>query len=373
MNRRVVLGALALIACRRLPGPLPDEPAPAPRVDAAVDAIPIDAIPPDAPPPIPPRWLRGSTHVHAAPSGDSATDPVAVMAWYRAHRYDFIVLTDHNRITVPVAPDPGGRAVATPADGPLVIGGVELTYNPPACAEPAPPPGGKCRIHVNGVGVTGRRDGKIEWADRAAIARRGMYQAALREIDALGGIAQLNHPQWHWGMTPELLVALAGDGVVLVEIANAAFAQWNDGDATHASVEQQWDQALQRGARLWAIASDDAHSYDPPGKYPAGGAWVMVDAPLDADAIVDALAHGRFYATTGVALTWATLIGDELVVELAPDETRPSTITFIIDGVIVLTSTHRAARVRLPPAGSYVRAVVTRDDGARAWIQPARR
>jgi hypothetical protein len=60
-----------------------------------------------------------------------------------------------------------------------VIAGSELTYNPGACAEPAPPPGGKCRVHVNALGVTARPAGKLEWADRAATTRRAMYAAAL--------------------------------------------------------------------------------------------------------------------------------------------------------------------------------------------------
>ena len=360
---RAIAIALVLAACRGAAPPA--VPAPAPPVDAAPA---IDAPPP---PPSPPRWLRGSTHVHAAPSGDSTTAPDEVMAWYRAHGYDFIVLTDHNRVTIPGA-DPGGRTAAAPDGGPLVIAGTELTYNPGACTEPDPPPGGKCRIHVNAIGVTGRPTGKIEWADRAARDRRAMYGAALRETVALGGIAQINHPNWHWGMTPELLTALAADGAVLGEISNAAFARWNDGDAEHPSVAAHWDQALLAGARLWGVASDDAHSYDSPGKYPAGGAWVMVDAALDADAIVDALAAGRFYASTGVALTWAGTIGDELVVDLAPDETGDHTIEFIVDGQLAATTHERAARHPVPPTG-YVRAVVTRGDGARAWVQPARR
>lgn len=358
--------AAALVACRGHHHP--SSPAPEPP-DAGVDAAPVDAPPP---PRTPPHWLKGSTHVHAAPSGDSSTDPAAVMAWYRAHGYDFIVLTDHNRVTVPGA-DPGGRAAATPDGGPLVIAGTELTYNPGACSEPDPPPGGKCRIHVNALGVTGRPTERLEWADRAARARRPMYQAALRATAELGGIAQLNHPQWHWGMTPELLAALAGDGAVLVEIYNSAFASWMDGDATHPSAERVWDEALQRGARLWGVASDDAHSYEPPGKYPAGGAWVMVDAAPEAAAIVDALAGGRFYASTGVVLAEAGPIDGDLVVELAPDEHGPHTIEIIVDGRVVQTSHEAAVKVAIPPTG-YVRAVVTREaDHARAWVQPARR
>ncbi len=356
--------ALALLALAACAGPArdPDSVRRPPPVDAGPDAA-IDAAPP------PPRWLRGSTHVHAAPSGDSATAPAEVAAWYVAHGYDFIVLTDHNRVTIPGA-DPGGRVAA---DGALlVIAGSELTYNPAACAEPAPPPDGKCRIHVNVLGATGRPAGKLEWADRAATARRDMYRAAIARAQALGGVPQLNHPQWHWGMTAALLTALAGDGVALVEIANSQFARWNAGDAEHPSMVALWDAALATGATLWGVASDDAHAYDGVGKYPAGGAWVMVDAPRDADAIIAALAAGRFYATTGVTLARAGAAGDALEVEIDGDPAG-HTIEFVIDGRVVATSHDATARHPIPPAPSYVRAAVTRADGAMAWVQPARR
>lgn len=373
--------ALAVLglACRR-PPPTATSPAAtggdgdrvdaAPPPDAAVDAGL------DAPPPTPPTWLRGSTHVHARPSGDAIAPPEAVMAWYRAHGYDFIVLTDHNRVTViePQFAPAGGRTAAAPADGPLVLTGVELTYNPGACTEPAPPPDGKCRIHVNGLGMTARPEGRIEWADRTHRDRLSSYRAGLRYVQAGGGLVQLNHPQWHWGMSPELLTTLAADGAALVEIANVAFTRWNGGDHDHASVEHLWDHALRAGASLWAVASDDAHSYDDPaGRYPAGGGWVEVDAPRDADAIIAALAAGRFYASTGVALTWAGRVGDELWIEAAADEPGPLTIEVLVDGEVMTTSHERRVVYPLPAAPSYARARVTRADGARAWVQPARR
>lgn len=342
----------------------------APPVDAGADAAPAPPVP--APLPDPPRWLRGSTHVHAAPSGDSSTDPVRVIAWYRDHGYDFFVLTDHNRVTTVAPAGPGRLATVDDPAAPLVLAGVELTYNPGACEEPSPPPDGKCRIHVNALGVTGRPTGKLEWADRAARARRPMYGAALRTAGELGGLAQLNHPNWHWGMTATLLAALAGDGAALFELANPQFASWNAGDDLHLGLEAQWDAALTAGARIWAVAADDAHSYDGRGRYPAGGAWVMVDAPRDADAIVAALAAGRFYASTGVALRRAGVVGDELVVELA-DPADGHVIDVIVDGSIVASEAGPLVRVPIPPPPSYVRATVRRADGARAWVQPARR
>src|SRR5262249_41660084 len=96
--KRAVLVALA--ACGVKEGPRTAPPAPEP-ADAAValDArAPDAAAPPDASPTI--GWLRGSTHVHALPSGDSETPVADVVRWYEDHGYDFIVLTDHNKVTL---------------------------------------------------------------------------------------------------------------------------------------------------------------------------------------------------------------------------------------------------------------------------------
>jgi hypothetical protein len=333
-------------------------------------------------------WLRGNTHVHAAPSGDSRTPIPEVLEWYASRGYDWIALTDHNRVSEvdPTASTAGQPAVRAPAQGLIVLSGIELTYNPAKCE---PPGDGTCRIHVNLLGPTARPEGKVSWGlgEKLPDARLPKYQSALEQQKRLGGLAQLNHPQWHWGMTAELLTELARRGMRLVEIANAQFTRWDDGDQDHPSTEALWDAALGAGVTLWGTASDDAHDYDGGGKYPAGGGWVVVKARRDPQAILDALAAGRFYASNGVALDRAGVEAGSLVVEVSAGE-RPGdaaagdtaagytaagyTIEFIENGARVEAVRARTAR-RPVPAQGYLRAVVRRDDGKRAWVQPVRR
>ncbi len=318
-------------------------------------------------------WLRGSTHVHAKPSGDSSEPIPDVIAWYEAHGYDFIVLTDHNKVSevAPGSDTAGQPFVRDPDNGLIVLAGTELTHNPSGCV-PAGDKSKKCRIHVNAIGVTARPVGKIDWANRKTHDRIEKYQAALDEVAKLGApLAQLNHPQWFWGMTPGVLIELAHRGVKLVEIANAQFPKWNAGDKDHPSMEQLWDDALVTGATLWGIASDDAHDYHGHGPWPPGGGWIVVHARRDPRAILDAIAAGHFYASSGVKLVHAEPDGNELVVEVAPGEPGTYAIAWIENGKLVDTVTGTSARRAIPATG-YVRAVVTRDDGARAWVQPAR-
>ena len=356
-------------------GPADAEVASVPALDAPGSADAAVATVPSAAPEV---WLRGSTHVHARPSGDSSEPIADVIRWYEAHGYDFIVLTDHNKVSE-VAPgsDTSGKPyVRNPDEGLIVVAGSELTHNPTGCV-PAGDRSKKCRIHVNAIGVTGRPTGKIDWTPpaRKTHDRVAKYQAALDAATQLGAaLTQVNHPQWFWGMTPAVLTELARRGVKLVEIANAQFPSWNAGDKDHLSMEQTWDAALVAGATtLWGVASDDAHDYHGHGKWPPGGGWIAVHARRDPRAILDAIGAGHFYASSGVSLAHAEVdaaTGD-LVVEVAAAETATFTITWIEDGKQIETVHARSARRPVPRTG-YVRAVVTRDDGARAWVQPAR-
>jgi hypothetical protein len=319
------------------------------------------------------RWLKGSTHVHALPSGDSVTEIVDVMTWYDREGYDFIVLTDHNRVSeLDGGATAGQRAIAT---APLiVISGVELTYNPDVC-EPPPEPQHetKCKIHANLLGPTARPEGKQSWAIKDDPSRLASYAKAIELAKEWGApLVQINHPRWFWAVDGALLTELGRRGATLVEINNKQFDTWNAGDATHASAEAIWDTALIAGVTMWGVASDDAHDYDTPGQYPAGGSYVVVWADPDAQSILDALGAGRFYASTGVTLTAARRDGADLLVEVADASPGEHTIRFVGDGQVLAEVPGRSARHPLD-AASYVRAVVIRDDGAKAWVQPARR
>ena len=379
------LALVALAACSsppdaKLPVASPIPIVEAPPLDAAIDAPTVIDAPviatvdaPPLPPPVtgPEVWLRGTTHVHAKPSGDSAMPIPGVIDWYEQHGYDFIVLTDHNRASeVGEASTAGSVAARFPEKGLIVIAGIELTYNPTGCI----PPGdesGRCRIHVNLLGVTKRFSEKLEWANRKSDERVEKYQAAIDWQKQLGGILQINHPNWYWGMTPDVLAEIARRGMPLVEIANSQFEKWNEGDKTHLSMEALWDFVLMRGTTLWGVASDDAHDYGPDGgKYPPGGGWVVVKAQRDPQAILDALAKGRFYSSTGVTLERADVEDGALVVEVGKREGK-LTIQFIENGKVVSTMKGKRAKRALPKQG-YVRAVVIRGDGKKAWVQPAR-
>jgi hypothetical protein len=316
----------------------------------------------------PTTFLKGNTHLHSEASGDASASLDEIAEWYSGAGYDFVIVTDHNEVTVPDA-----------AHDVLMIPGVELTRNPGRC-EPAPPePDGGCRLHVNGLFVSPERE--LAWHRQRSDARVDIYQGQIDAIQAVGGVAQLNHPTWHHGVTPELLADLAERGMAFVEIANAGFPEWNAGDGEHLSTEQLWDRALSAGATVWGVASDDAHHFDPDrwerdGAYPPGGGFVMVRAERDAASIRKAMLRGDFYSSSGVVLDRVDVTDDSITLRVAGESRGRHEIRWIGDGGVVLrTDRGREATFALddaPENATYVRAVVSDDGGRNAWIQPVR-
>src|SRR5690242_11824625 len=76
------------------------------------------------------RWLKGNTHTHTLRS-DGDASPETVVRWYREHGYDFLVITDHDQITLV---DGGGL---------LLIPGEEVTDKLP-----------KKPLHICALGLT---------------------------------------------------------------------------------------------------------------------------------------------------------------------------------------------------------------------------
>ena len=350
-ERLLVLATLGLPVC----GP-----------PATHDVPPVDAAPKRPPESAPtPGWLKGQLHLHSDASGDSQTPAADVARWYAERGYDFIVFTDHNRITM-------GPAV----DEMLVLPGVEITQNLARCS-PSPAPGHQCLFHVNALAVDpARGPAAARLAPPTSGDRVSHYAHAVDVTRALGGVAQLNHPNFHYGANADQIRELTRRGLVLFEVANEAWDSNNEGDARHPSTVEIWDAVLTDGGRLYGTATDDAHHYDDAARLRVRGepvftgdrGFVMVRAERDPDAIREALARGDFYASTGVRLRDVAFADG--VLEVAVDSEASNEIVFIVEGGVVA---HRAqgSSARFDAGGhTYVRATVTAPDGSRAWVQP---
>lgn len=318
----------------------------------------------------PSPFLKGQLHCHSDTSGDSQTPPEDVVRWYADKKYDFIVFTDHNRIT-----DVEGTQQM------LVLPGIELTQNASIC-DPAPEPNMQCLLHVNALLIdTAKAESAGGLPRPQSIDRVEMFAHAVGVTEQLGGISMLNHPNFHYAADARVIGMVGRRGLNLLEIANEAVDSNNEGDARHPNTELLWDDVLASGARVYATATDDAHHYYDADEVRARGelafegdrGWVMVRADRNADSIREALRRGDFYASTGVTLADVRTTDTVLEVELSPDSPGDHEIRFVGSGGRVLQrSEGRKASydVTQSKRSRYVRAVIQDEQGHKAWTQP---
>ena len=219
-----------------------------------------------------PRWFRGNTHAHTLNSdGDSPPDVVA--RWYRQNGYHFTFITDHEYITDVV----GLNALLGAANRFLVISGQEITQLVRDAAHPL----GIRQAHVNALGTTRVI---LPMGDRNTTAESmaATYARNIAEVRRAGGLAQVNHPNWHWSVRLGDLAAMPDS--VLLEVANAHVGVNNAGGSDDQgnwapSTEALWDSLLTRGKVVFMIADDDSHSVRPenaenPALTRPGRAWI---------------------------------------------------------------------------------------------------
>jgi hypothetical protein len=127
-------------------------------------------------------------------------------------------------------------------------------------------------------------------------------------IAANGGVPYLAHTYWS-GLRTELWEAC--EGLYGIEVWNAGCElEVGRGDSS-----LHWDEALERGASLYGLATDDSHH---PG-YDSGFAWTMVrTAEKTQDAVLDALRTGRFYGSSGPEIHHVMEDDDSVVVHCSP-------------------------------------------------------
>jgi hypothetical protein len=292
-------------------------------------------------------WLKVQMHCHTTNS-DGEHTPEEAVALYEEAGYDALALTDHWFVTEPPQSD---RLV--------VLTGAELN---------ADAPGRRAGCHVLTVGIPAPPD------DEASSFPS--LEAAASWARAAGGLAFLSHPYWSglW------LDALEGaDELAGVEAFNAVCEKI----CGRGRNEFFWDAALESGRALPAIAVDDAHR---PEDVDRAWTWLRARA-RDAGAILEALAAGAMYGSTGPRIHEVRVEDDAVVVECDPcagailtSRRERGASAWAGDrprsrlGEVLATDGHgllTAARLHVEePDLPYLRVVVRDARGGEAWTGP---
>jgi hypothetical protein len=295
------------------------------------------------------RWFKGNTHTHTTNS-DGDTPPEQVARWYKSHKYDFLVLSDHNVFTDPAT-------LSSLVDSTfLLIPGEEVTTAYKAAS-----------VHVNALDIS-----------RVIPAPTGnsLLETVQNTIDAIRAekaIPHINHPNFRWSIDTTVLWRMRNDR--LIEIHNGHPTVHNAGGGDWPGLEEAWDTLLTRGKRLFGIAVDDAHHFQQefsPDRANPGRGWVAVRATsLNGRAIVEALDAGAFYASSGPVLSDITVTGTTLSIAVARTGDFKYTTQFVGDnGRILATDKSLTPRYTLTGNETYVRARVIDSGGRVAWVQP---
>jgi hypothetical protein len=236
-------------------------------------------------------WLRCALHAHTTNS-DGELPPDMLVRHYEWAGYDVLAITDHWVRTA----EPSTRKL-------LVIPSTEL--NAVVAGHDA---------HVIALGVEADPEPPDAFAPLADVVAWILQNR---------GVPYLAHTYWSGLRTSEWE---ACEGLVGIEV-------WNTGcelEIGRGDSSVHWDEALEAGHTLFALATDDAHH---PG-YDSGFAWTMVRAAERSQAaVLDALRSGRFYGSTGPEIHHVEQDDIAVVVRCSPAQS-----------VTLVSSRHRGAR-----------------------------
>lgn len=293
------------------------------------------------------EWFRCALHAHTTNSdGELAPDRLA--AHYERAGYDVLCVTDH-----------WVRTEVGSAERIVVIPGVELN---------ATIDGTGSDTHVLGLGI---ENDPLE---------PGMEFPNLPDTVAWirenGGLPFVAHSYWSGLRTEEFE---ACPGLLGLEIYNAGC----DLEVGRGLSATHWDEALENGHYLLALATDDSHL---PG-FDSGFAsvWVKATEPSQ-EAILAAIASGAFYSSTGprieaieledyavnvtstpaasVGLVAPRMFGARVNAGRMGYRSRGTVTGETAEGEIT------GARLERWPRLSYGRVEVTDSAGRRAWTNP---
>jgi hypothetical protein len=291
-------------------------------------------------------WLRCALHAHTTNS-DGGLPPEKLAEHYARAGYDVLAITDHWR-----------RTETPSSERLLVIPSAELN-----CLLPGERDG-----HVLAFGID---EEPMEFAQT-----RPDLAAAAAWIGEHGGVAYLAHPYWTGAPVSGLELP---NGVAGLEVYNAGCEL----EVARGLSSVHWDEVLEAGRLCFGIAADDSHH---PG-FDSDLAWVWVRAlERSQRAVLDALATGCFYSSTGPIIHEARVENCSVEVRCGPCRSvtlctgrqRGSAVNAGRLGyrfgaeVVSTTDVGEIVEARLdrPRGSSYGRVEVVDLQGRKAWTNP---
>ncbi len=307
------------------------------------------------------QFLRGNFHCHSTVS-DGTLPQEEVARRYREAGYDFLCFTEHERFT-------DRRDLSR--EGFLIIPAAEWScvHNHAAEGEVQ-----QCH-HINAIEGTqamldGAPLGRFKHGDTMPALPFDGEPSARMMLEAIVGhgcMAIYNHPIWS-RVRPQDTGLLAGFTAMEVHNYGCELEDFTGFNETH------WDNLLEDGSRIPAVATDDNHNRQQPDD--SFGGWTMVWADqLTQDAIAQAMMNGDFYATTGPSIfsygvkdgvAYVNCSGVNQINFVTGRGINSGSTAWDLQGGDGLTH----AEHKISGREGYIRIRCQRKDGKIAWSQP---
>jgi len=303
-------------------------------------------------------WFKGNLHTHTNKS-DGDSSPETVVDWYSNNKYDFLVLSDHNHLTI----------LNSEQTKLLLIPGEEITLNLPYT------------IHVNAIGIKK----VIEPTIRPTKVKT--LQANIDNIINSGGLAEINHPNFRWALNEKDLVQIRG--AHFIEVFNGNYNTHNYGGGGKKSVEEMWDEMLSKKIKIWGVAVDDSHHFKEefaPHRHNPGRGWVEVfSKDLSEKNILDSMRNGNFYFSNGVKFKNIMFNKEKIEISISGDyfnkglsnslvtDSKYTTQLISNDGEIIEEVDGKSVKFNLiknTQKYTYFRTKTISSTGSIGWTQP---
>jgi predicted metal-dependent phosphoesterase TrpH len=276
------------------------------------------------------NWYKANLHTHTTLSDGDVNLPIRVKQ-YRDRGYQVLAVTDHEKTNqITGYSDPNF----------LLLNGMETH----------PRSNSQIPYHFVCLNIP---EGLKFTADVNAAER-------IRQVKAGGGEIIFAHP---YGAGHTINDMLAVDGYIAMEVYNGKFSYTGKG---YNSV--QWDQLLNAGRIIPAVANDDLHN-----SALIGQSWTMIKAKeLSPKAIMEALRTGCCYASCGPAFedfrveAGTAAVKSSPVVEICFMGQNTFSHNVTADPNHLITT----AKYKLPEKIRWVRAEIVDANGRHAWTNP---
>jgi hypothetical protein len=295
------------------------------------------------------EWFKGNLHTHTTKSDGDET-PEKVCEWFEKHEYDFLVLSDHNHLTLIDYESTGNSTLK-------MIPGEEVTAF--ASSNMAP-------VHIGAIGIS-KLVKPVICEDVIST-----LQINIDQILEAGGIACINHPNFKWAFDHREMIET--EGAALFEVYNASRGCNNLGGDGKFSTSDMWDHMLTQKKVIYGAATDDSHDYRDfaPDKHNPGRGWVVVRSESgNQDSLIENMRNGNFYSSSGVSLD--DLESSDRHIEFSISQIGASLYSTKLigeNGRVLKEISGNKIKYEFEGNEGYVRAEVMDSDGAFAWTQP---